>query len=74
MKKGAYADSSLFDLFNLPFVEGNAQDAFRDLTDIVITEKLARQFFGQDKAIGKTLKLDNKSEYPRFGGDPRLST
>ena len=62
-EKGAYADSSLFDLFSLPFVEGNAQEAFRELTDIVITEKVARQFFGQDKAIGKTLKLDNKSEY-----------
>jgi putative ABC transport system permease protein len=60
---GAYTDSTIFSMFDLPFVEGNAGDAFRNLSDIVITEKVARQFFGKEKALGKTLKIDNKKDY-----------
>jgi putative ABC transport system permease protein len=62
-ESGAYADSTIFSMFGLPFVEGSAGDAFRNLSDIVITEKVARQFFGKEKAVGKTLKIDNKRDY-----------
>ncbi|GGB04344.1 ABC transporter permease [Puia dinghuensis] len=60
---GAYADSSIFRLFNTSFVAGNARDAFRQLTNIVITERMSRQLFGQEKAIGKVVKVDNKEVY-----------
>jgi putative ABC transport system permease protein len=60
---GAYADSSFFDLFSISFVEGNARDALRSYSGIVITEKVAGQFFGKDAAVGKILRMDNKEEY-----------
>ena len=61
---GAYVDSSFFDMFTLQFVQGNGKDAFSQLYSIVITEKMARRFFGDQKeVIGKTLKLDNKQDY-----------
>ena len=62
-ERGAYADSTLFSMFGLPFVEGRAQDALKDPTNIVITEKVARQFFGTDRAVGKVLRMNNKDEY-----------
>jgi len=62
-EKGAYTDSTFFDMIGSAFVEGNARAAMLHPTDIVITETVARQFFGNVPALGKRLKMDNKSEY-----------
>jgi len=51
-------------MLTLPFVQGNANDAFRQLYSLVITEKTAKKFFGEEKnVIGKTVKADNQQEY-----------
>ncbi len=61
---GTYADSSVFSMLTMPFVQGNAKDAFRQLYSLVITEKTAKKFFGNEKnVIGKTVKIDNKQDY-----------
>jgi len=63
-ERGYYADSSLFSIFTLSFVQGNAQNAFTQLYSVVITEMMARRFFGSaENAMGKTLKADNKQDY-----------
>jgi putative ABC transport system permease protein len=61
---GMYAEPSLFNIFSLPFVQGNAKDAFRELYSIVITEKMAKHFFGNEKnLIGRTLKMNTRQNY-----------
>lgn len=61
---GHYAESSIFNMFTLPFAQGNATTAFSQLYSIVITEKTARKFFGEEKnIIGKTVRIDNKQNY-----------
>jgi len=61
---GDFADASIFSMFTLPFVQGNAKTAFAQLYSIVITEKAAKKFFGNDKiAVGKTVRIDNKQDY-----------
>ena len=61
---GKYAEPSLFDMFTLPFVRGNAKTAFSQLYSLVITEKTANKFFGADKnVIGRTVRVDNKQDY-----------
>ncbi len=61
---GRYADPSLFSMFTLPFVQGNADIAFKQLYSIVLTEKTAKKFFADEKNIvGKTVRLDNKQDY-----------
>ena len=61
---GRYADPSLFSMFTLPFMQGNAQNPFTQLRSIVLTEKTAQRFFGKDKnVIGKTIRMDNKQDY-----------
>lgn len=65
---GKYAEPSLFTMFTLPFVEGNANNVFNELYSIVITEKTARKFFGIDRnVVGKTVRVDNKREYTVTG-------
>ena len=62
--EGKYAEPSLFSMFTLPFVQGNAKTAFTQLYSLVITEKTAKKFFGNDKdIIGKTVRMDNKQDY-----------
>jgi predicted permease len=61
---GFFADSSLFDIFTLPFVEGNAKSAFSQLNSIVLTEQAARKFFGEAQGyVGKTVTMDDKQSY-----------
>jgi putative ABC transport system permease protein len=61
---GKYAEASLFSMFTLPFTQGNASIAFSQLHSIVVTEKTANKFFGDEKNIlGKTVRMDNKQDY-----------
>jgi len=61
---GIYAEPSLFSMFTLPFVQGNPKTAFIQLYSLVITEKTAKKFFGNEKnVLGKTVRVDNKQDY-----------
>lgn len=62
-EKGAYTDSTFFDMIGPAFVEGNARVAMQHPRDIVITETVAHAFFGNAPATGKRLKMDNQREY-----------
>ena len=41
---GKYAESSIFDMFSLQFVQGNSKTAFSQLYSLVITEKTSKKF------------------------------
>jgi len=61
---GKYVEPSFFSMFTLPFVQGNAGSAFSQLHSIVITEKTARKFFGDENdVLGKRVRMDNKQDY-----------
>ncbi|WP_343688772.1 ABC transporter permease [Chitinophaga sp.] len=58
---GRYADPAVFDMLTIPFVAGGT---FKELHSIVITEKMAKKCFGDEKnVIGKTLMMDKKEVY-----------
>lgn len=61
---GKFVEPSLFSMFTLPFVQGDAKSAFSQLYSLVITEKTAKKFFGNTKNIvGKTVRFENKQDY-----------
>ncbi len=62
-EQGLYVDSPFLKIFQLQFVEGNADKAFEQLHSIVLSEKMAKNFFGTTNVLGKTLKVDNKEDY-----------
>lgn len=55
----AYADSTLFEVFSLPIIAGNAKTALNEPNTIVLTESVARKFFGTTDVLGKTLTVDD---------------
>ena len=61
---GRYVESSIFSMFTLTFVQGNAASALSQIHSLVITQKTAKKFFGDEQdVIGKTIKVDNKQDY-----------
>jgi putative ABC transport system permease protein len=56
----AYADAGFFSVFNFPLVKGDAKTALREPYTMVVTEKIARKYFGNDDPIGKIVKVDNQ--------------
>jgi len=60
---GYYCDPSFFSMFSVQFVNGNPDDAFRDVSSIVLTEKTAAKFFPAENPVGKTLKIDGGKIY-----------
>lgn len=53
-----FADSTFFDVFDLEIVAGD-KDALRKPWTLVITEKMAKKYFGDSSAIGKELALND---------------
>ncbi|MBX2912113.1 MAG: ABC transporter permease [Cyclobacteriaceae bacterium] len=54
-----FADSTFFQLFDIPFKAGNRELALVDKNSIVITEELARKYFGSTDVLGKSIRYDN---------------
>ncbi|HEY2582323.1 MAG TPA: ABC transporter permease [Mucilaginibacter sp.] len=54
-----YADPSFMDVFSFPLVKGDRSTALQNVDGVLITEDMARKYFGEENAIGKTLRKDN---------------
>jgi len=59
-KKIRIADPAIFQMFTLPFVEGNPQKALTDTFSIVISEKMSKKIFGNKNPIGEIINVDKK--------------
>jgi len=56
--RGLIADPSIFEIFTFPFVQGNPKTAFSEPLDVVITETMAKKYFGTEDPIGKTIEVE----------------
>ncbi len=61
-----YADQNLFDIFNIPFIQGNSQAALIRPNTIVISERMAQKYFSDENPLGKILEI-NQKEYEITG-------
>jgi putative ABC transport system permease protein len=62
-----YADSTLFDVFTLPLIEGDPKTALTQPLTMVISESMAKKYFGTTDALGKTLVANNTQTYTISG-------
>lgn len=56
---GFFADTSIFEMFDLELIYGDPNSALHDPSGIVISESMAERFFGKDDPMGKTLTIEN---------------
>jgi len=50
-------DPNFFQLFDFPFIAGNRETALSDPSAIVLTEEVARKYFGDADPLGQTLRI-----------------
>jgi predicted permease len=63
-EKGHYASPDFFRMFSFPLVQGNPATAIASPTAIVISQNLARKYFGtEEAAMGKTIRVNNKDNF-----------
>lgn len=51
------ADANFFDVFSFPFLQGDPETALDNPNQAVLTEALARKFFGQTDVLGKNILI-----------------
>lgn len=63
-----FADDKFFDVFSLNVTSGDKKTALNDPYNIMMTETVAKKYFGDQDPINKTILLDNtKHEYKVTG-------
>jgi putative ABC transport system permease protein len=59
-----YADSTLFNVFTLPAISGDAKNALNEPNTVVITESIAKKYFGTAQAVGKSIETNDNNNTP----------
>ncbi len=62
-----YADSAFFSIFTFPLLKGNPATVLAAPNQVVLTETMAKKYFGESDPIGKTLKVNNGKDYTITG-------
>jgi len=58
-----FADSTLFDVFSLPVIEGDPKTALVEPHSLVITEKIAKKYFNTTDVVGKPMLINDTGNY-----------
>src|ERR1022692_2181725 len=65
--RGAFTDSSFLSMFSFPLLKGNPAQALTGNYNIVLTQKLAKNLFGNEDAIGQTVRIDSNANFTVTG-------
>ncbi len=58
MEQVYFVDTDFFSMFSFPLVRGDTATIFKNTHSIVISEKMARKYFGEKDPIGEIMVLD----------------
>jgi len=67
IERGSFTDPSFLKVFSFPLIRGNSATALNQLNNIVITEKFAKKFFGNEDAVGKIIRIDSSDNFTVTG-------
>jgi hypothetical protein len=56
-------DTCFFSMFTFPFSRGAPETALSTQNSLVITDKIAKKYFGKENPLGKKLTLNNRRDY-----------
>ena len=55
-------DSSFFKVFTVPFLQGDPNTALSDNNSIILTERTAKRYFGNEDPIGKVMRMNTRED------------
>jgi predicted permease len=64
---GLYVSPEFLKIFSFPFVKGDAASALKEPHTVLLTEKLAKKYFGSEDPIGKTITIEQTIPYKVTG-------
>ncbi len=67
IEHGFTVDTGFLNMFGFPMLYGNPGKALDGIYNIVLTESLAKTLFGNENAMGKTIKLDSTNIFTVTG-------
>lgn len=59
-------DSNFFSVFNFPLLRGNAATVLAQPNSVVLTEDMAKKYFGSTDVIGKTISIKNDGTFTLY--------
>jgi putative ABC transport system permease protein len=59
--RGRMADPTYFDLLSYNFIEGNPSTALKEPNSMVISEEIAKKFFGEGPALNKVIHVNSNT-------------
>ncbi|MEJ0030216.1 MAG: ABC transporter permease [Bacteroidota bacterium] len=62
-KAGKYVEPGFLEMFSYPLIKGDASKALLDPNGIVISESMAKQFFGNEDPMTQTVRVDNQTDH-----------
>ncbi len=63
----AFVDPAYFNIFDYRWKNGNASTAMANPNSVVLSEKMARKYFGDAEPMGKTIRIENKLDFTVTG-------
>jgi len=62
-----WADPSVFNVFTIPLIEGDANSALKEQNSVVMTPAIAKKYFGSADPLGKMIILEDGTPYQVTG-------
>jgi putative ABC transport system permease protein len=56
----AFVEKEYFEILNFPLLQGNIHSVLSEPNSVILTDRLAKKYFGNQSAIGKMIKVDNR--------------
>lgn len=66
-EQGLAVDTTFFETFTFPLAEGDIKEALANPYSIVISQEVAKKFFGETEAVGQWLKYNNRDAFQVTG-------
>lgn len=64
---GLYVSPEFLKIFSFPLINGDATTALQEPHTLLLTEKLAKKYFGNDNPVGKTITIEQNIPYKVTG-------
>lgn len=62
-----FIDSNAFEMFSWKMLEGNPETALEKPNSLVLTQTIARKYFGDENPVGKSMMMDGRTPYQVTG-------
>lgn len=58
-----FADSTFFEVFDFKLIHGDPNTCLRDPRNVILSERYARKYFGDEDPMGKTLRIERDTNF-----------